>query len=82
MAFSKRVPARAGDVTLHISTSLTDAIGTVGPLTGEIRYDLVDASGAFVGRDSKDVSELSAAQQTSLVNLLTSIRTRINTEAV
>ena len=55
---------------------------SVSALAGEIQFELLDASGHRVTEVTVPVSELTANQRTSLTNLLTTIRDRINAEAV
>lgn len=82
MAFSKpnTTPTQAGRVSLTISTDVVS--GSVSPLRGSIGFTLLNSLGQVVAEDSVDVAELTENQRTSLTSLLTTIRNRVNAEAI
>lgn len=79
-----RVPTQPGKVQLNIWTELVvEQSGiTVSQLQGAIIYTVADAQGRNVAEAAVDVAELTAAQRTTLTNLLTAIRTRVTNEAI
>lgn len=77
-----KTPAKAGRITIHITTTLNQD-GTTSVPAGSYELQLLDAANKEVDNKSGDLAPvLTSAQQQGVVDLMTALRVKANAEAV